>query len=287
MFIVGCFDIGLMEDTVEIRSTRHELARQQQGEDGVKARLGRRESEPHSDEINYLYDVLSTNFPEDRTFWDLHHYFDLEGDRLDLQFDITYFRGLDIPYRLSSYDAAEYGGRVPTLAVNILSASTFRNDLGIVLEQCQRLQIPVYVVLSDHLQNPSYVRAPMLKIYYREGDQYHIVELHETCGTEGGEIDASKLLDVRPDLLPFKFGIVERKAKYKKHDILPLYYLALVERDTGMVLLTSRERAEREAEDERQKRLEAEKQAEDERQKRLEAEKRAEEAERKLRELTE
>ena len=38
-------------------------------------RLGRRESEPHSFEVTYIFNVLWKNFPESRTFWDLHHYF--------------------------------------------------------------------------------------------------------------------------------------------------------------------------------------------------------------------
>jgi len=52
-------------------------------------RLGRRENEPHSAEVTYLHDVLTTNFPNDRTLWDLHHYFRKEGMDIDLQFDIS------------------------------------------------------------------------------------------------------------------------------------------------------------------------------------------------------
>ena len=55
-------------------------------------RLGRRESEPHSQEIMYLYDVLSTNFPESRTLWDLHHYFAVNGTEFDIQFDISFIQ---------------------------------------------------------------------------------------------------------------------------------------------------------------------------------------------------
>ncbi len=50
----------------------------------TKPRLGRRESEPHAAEVSYLYEVLSSNFPADRTMWDLLHYFQLEGEELDL-----------------------------------------------------------------------------------------------------------------------------------------------------------------------------------------------------------
>ncbi len=295
-----------MGDAIEIRSTRHELAKQEQEEEKPKPRLGRRESEPHSDEINHLYEVLSFNYPNDRTFWDLHHYFFFEGERLDIQFDISYFRDMDVPFRISSYDARKFGNRVPTMAINVLSSSTFKNDLGIVLQQCQRLGVPVYVILSDHLPSPSYVKAPLLKIYYEEGGQYRTVETSAICCKEGEEVDQSKLLDVRPDLLPFKLGIMERKQKYLKDELTPLYFLVLVDRKTGKRLLTPKEmaaqralEAQKQAEEaqkraeEAQKRAEkAQKQAEElqrklmeEEKKRQEAEKRAEDAEKKLKEV--
>jgi len=56
-----------------------------------KPRLGRRESEPQSEDITYLYDVLMTNFPNSRALWDLHHYFLINGNEIDLQFDISFF----------------------------------------------------------------------------------------------------------------------------------------------------------------------------------------------------
>ena len=93
-------------------------------------RLGRRECEPHSAEVSYLHDVLTTNFLDDRTIWDLHHYFKKEGMDIDIQFDISYFKDLKIPYSLPSYKANEYGNRVPTIAINILSKSTWRSDLA-------------------------------------------------------------------------------------------------------------------------------------------------------------
>ncbi len=174
---------------------------------------------------------------------------------MDIQFDISFFKDLEIPYRLSSYDAQKFNDQVPTLAINILSASTFKNDIGLVLEQYQRLQIPVYVILSDHLQAPSYVRAPMLKIYYLEGKQYRIAEIREICCKEGEPVDTSKLIDILPDTLPFKFGIMERKEKYLKETITPLYFLVLVDRETGEILPTSRE-IEKRCADEAEKKAE-------------------------------
>ena len=60
-------------------------------------RLGRRESEPHSAEITYIHDILTTNFPTGRAVWDLHHYFlgikdPLKGKEIDIQFDVSFFK---------------------------------------------------------------------------------------------------------------------------------------------------------------------------------------------------
>ena len=59
-------------------------------------RLGRRESEPHSAEVSYLFEVLSTNYPSHRTLWDLHHYFGNDREQFDIQFDISLFLNFSI-----------------------------------------------------------------------------------------------------------------------------------------------------------------------------------------------
>ncbi|MGV9205049.1 MAG: hypothetical protein ACOC44_13640 [Promethearchaeia archaeon] len=69
--------------------------------DPNEPRLGRRESEPHSAEVTYIHDVLTSNFPESRTIWDLHHYFigrkgPLKGQKIDIQFEISFFENLFI-----------------------------------------------------------------------------------------------------------------------------------------------------------------------------------------------
>ena len=81
-------------------STRHRDAEPDTFDPNVP-RLGRRESEPHSAEVTYLHDVLTTNFPEHRTMWDLHHYFKKEGAEFDIQFDISFFKNLIILYTLT------------------------------------------------------------------------------------------------------------------------------------------------------------------------------------------
>ncbi len=117
-------------------------------------------------------------------------------------------------------------------------------------------------MFSDHLQAPSYVRAPLLKIYYKEDNQYHTAETQEICCKEGEEPDPSKLIDILPEVLPFKFGIIERKDKYLKDTISPLYFLGLVDRATEKLLLTSRQLAEQKADEEKRRADKAEKRAE-------------------------
>ena len=85
--------------------------------DPNKPRLGRRESEPHSNEVNYIYDVLSTNFLEHKTLWDLNHYFmgskgPIKGKKINIQFDISFFKDFNIPHTISSYDAHKYNGKI-------------------------------------------------------------------------------------------------------------------------------------------------------------------------------
>ncbi|MHA1821864.1 MAG: hypothetical protein ACTSU2_13080 [Promethearchaeota archaeon] len=76
----------------DFHSTRHDI--EEEEEDPWlenPPRLGRRESEPHSYEITRIYDILKTNFNDSRVTWDLYHYFNVDGDTLDIQFDVSFF----------------------------------------------------------------------------------------------------------------------------------------------------------------------------------------------------
>ena len=70
-------------DGKPVINTRHRDAKPDLYDPSVP-RLGRRESEPHSDEISYLYDFLTANFPNDKTTWDLHHYFEKDDLKIDI-----------------------------------------------------------------------------------------------------------------------------------------------------------------------------------------------------------
>ncbi len=232
-----------------------------------KPRLGRRESEPHSAEITYLYDVLTTNFPQDRTMWDLHHYFMVDEEELNLQFDLSYFRNFTLPYEISSYRAIKYGNRRPTLALNILSRSTYNKDIGMTVEKCRRVGIPLYIVFNPYLQQPFELRAPFLRVYYQESpdEPYKIAELREVCLKEyekdkEGALDPTKIIDVRKDILPFAFGIMLLNKRYDGD--LPRYRLILINRETMTPFKTKSELALERAEEERKRAEEERKRAE-------------------------
>ncbi len=281
--MVSRHDLRYTEDEEsQFISRRHRYATQEGVLPPGVPRLGRRESEPHSSEITYLYDVLTTNFPTDRVMWDLNHYFKRGDETVVSMFDLSYFRNLNIPYDLSSYKAEYFNNRVPDMAVNILSKSTYNQDIGMIVERCKSLKIPVYVVLNPYLPKPSELKAPFVRVYEfdENAGQYKIQELKEVCTHENqmNEIDTTKLLDVKPDLLPFKIGLMEIRRKYEIE--LPRYRMVLVDRTSGKILLTKAEQEWQRAEMEKQR-------AEQERQRAEMEKKRADEAEAKLRAVQE
>ncbi len=230
-----------------LRSTRHELAAKEENwSEEEKPRLGRRESEPHSMGITYLYDVLTTNFPNDRVLWDLHHYFTIEGEEIDIQFDISYFRNFTIPYTLSSYRAKEHGNRIPTMAINILSKSTFYKDIGITVDRCWKLGIPVYVVFNPYLTHIPDYKAPFLRVYLldRNKEYYSIHELRNVSITADGKLNPEYLIDCG-DVVPFKMGL--RRLSRQHQGNLPIYQLIFVDSKTMQILKTKEEIAKERA----------------------------------------
>ncbi len=208
-------------------------------------RLGRRESEPHAAEVSYLYDVLWTNFPEDRVTWDLHHYFTFEGEEIDIQFDISYFRGFKLPSPISSYRASEHQNRVPTLAINVLSKSTWRVDLSDTLDYCQLLKIPLYVVFSPYHVATRPYKPPFLRCYILQGDgTYQVQELRVITMKEQGTISPDAFLDVSI-VVPFRLGLLERQVKLEHG--LPLYRLIALHPTKPEVYLSQTGQARAEA----------------------------------------
>lgn len=208
-------------------------------------RLGRRESEPHSEEVTYLHDVLKTNFPKGRVLWDLHHYFIsprgvLEGKRIDLRFDISFFEDLTIPHALSSYDSSQYEGKVPDIAINVLSKSTWSKDLSEVVEACRDLSIPIYAIFSPYMVATKRYAPPFLRVYILEEDwTYRLEELRGITLKEGGEINEKNIIDIT-DRYPLRFGLMQLKQQHAGGK--NLFRLILLDRSENMILPTRREK---------------------------------------------
>lgn len=229
-------------------STRHRDA-EPDTFDPNQPRLGRRESEPHSAEIMYLYSVLTANFPDDRIIWDLHHYFKKDHMEIDIQFDISYFKDLNIPYTLSSYRASEFNNRVPDMAVNILSQSTWRSDLAEKVDLCRFLEIPVYIVFSSyHVANDIY-KPPFVRAYLLQDDgRYEVKELRKVINESEsqGKLDYEATLNLS-EIVPFRLALRKRRRKHQGGE--PLYRLVLVDPDEDKILLTKSEKKDKKIKD--------------------------------------
>ena len=177
-------------------------------------RLGRRESEPHSAEVSYLFDVLSSNFPNHRTVWDLHHYFTLVGGKVDVQFDISLFMDLTIPEDIPSYDAADYNQKVPDLVINVLSKSTWQKDLSKIQEICRKLSIPIYIVFLAYPIVPTIFSIPFLRVYVLEKDgRYISYDLSSFMYDLDELVDPAAKFEL-PDNFPFDVALQKLSRTY-------------------------------------------------------------------------
>ena len=200
--------------------------------DPNKPRIGRRESEPHSAEVTYMHDVLTTNFPNGRALWDLHHYFLgkrglVKGKKIDIQFDLSFFKNFSIPYTLSSYEANKYELKIPDMAINVLSKSTWKTDLSENVDICKDLEIPVYVVFSPYKVASKIYKPPFLRVFILEDNKtYRQEELHSVTLKEGEEIDGQSIIDIS-NKLPFRLGLMQLKQQHEGD--LPLFRLIFID----------------------------------------------------------
>ncbi|MHA1266629.1 MAG: hypothetical protein ACTSRS_15440 [Candidatus Helarchaeota archaeon] len=231
------------------RSTRIENA-EAISFDPRKPRLGRRESEPHSEEISYLYEVLHVNFPNSRTTWDLHHYFMLESEEIDIQFDISFFKDFKIEYSLSSYRASKFNNRVPDMVINFLSKSTWHLDVGIHVDYCRVLKIPLYIVFSPFHIGKAIYKPPFLRAYILQPDgDYHIRDLHKIALKKGDTgVKQEAVLDVS-QIVPFNLGIMELETRHEGD--LPRYRLILINPQNYEIYPTRAEQEKARAEQEK------------------------------------
>jgi Uma2 family endonuclease len=227
--------------------------------DQSQPRIGRRESEPHSCEITYLYDVLRTNFPQHHPLWDLHHYFPYEDEEIDVQFDISFFLNYSINYSLSSYHAREHENRVPSMAINILSRSTWKTDLSENMEYARMVKIHVYVVFAPFDVASRPYQPPFARSYLLQPDgNYRFKELRAVSAITDDAVafPPSDQLDL-DGLVPFNLGLVKLEKTHEKNKAL--FRLVLIDKDTSRILLSKIEMQERELKQEKQ-RAEQEKQ---------------------------
>ncbi|MBN2151542.1 MAG: hypothetical protein JW839_08855 [Candidatus Lokiarchaeota archaeon] len=214
--------------------------------DQSQPRIGRRESEPHSLEVAYLHDVLGSNFPQHHALLDLHHYFQKGGDEIDVQFDISFFLDFSVPYTLSSYRASDYQDKLPVLAINIMSKSTWRADLSENLDICKVLGIQAYVVFTPFDVATKLYRPPFVRVYLLQPDgTYLIKEQRNSCIGKDGRVLEQHLVELG-SLVPFRLGIEELGDLHERaHN---RYRLVLVRSDSPDRLPTRFEREKQRAE---------------------------------------
>ncbi len=143
------------------------------------------------------------------SFWDLHHYFILNNTEENRRFDISWFQNLKIPEDQSHYKAWEHENRVPDLVINVLSVSTWKEDLSDIIEFCRTLKIPYYIVFSPYHVASRMFLPPFLRVYQLVENQYEQVERHD-CVTHQGQMDWNdKELIFLGETIPFRIGLEE------------------------------------------------------------------------------
>jgi hypothetical protein len=169
-----------------------------------------------------------------------------KDDDYDIQYDISYFRGLSIEQEIPSYTAVEHGNRVPTMAVNVLSNSTWAVDLSDHVDKSRLLGIPLYVVFpAYHVATTTY-KPPFLRAYnYQASTRQHAIhDLNQAIVKEGEDLtrgpceDSGKLLDTC-SIVPFRIGLMERQVKVKGG--LSAWRMILVHPTEPRILLTCAE----------------------------------------------
>lgn len=205
----------------------------------LKPRNGRRDGEPHAEEITYLYNLFRSNFLDDHTIWNIHHYFPNGFDILDLLVDISYFPGWHFDRLLTSFYSVEYKNRIPKLIINILSRYYWKKDVGEHLDFCRLLKIPLYIIFAPyHVASETY-KPPFLRVYAMKDDgEYGIQELHEITLKEGGEINPDAIIKVG-SLFPFNFGLMQLKRQLEGGK--PLYRLILLDTNNSILSIKYKE----------------------------------------------
>ena len=239
----------MTQDQSESRRSTRIHSMEEDTFDQSQPRIGRRESEPHSFEVSYIHDVLCNNFPNHHTLWDLHHYFLINGEEYDIQFDISFFLNLKIPYTLSSYRATEHNHQIPQMAINILSKSTWKTDLSENIDMCRIIGIPIYIIFAPFDVATKTYKPPFIRVYFLQKDRAYInKELRNTCFKPDGSLIVENLIDF-DGMLPFKIGLKELE---QKHDGgRTLYRMVFFDQNSSQLFLTKLEQEKKRADQEK------------------------------------
>ncbi|MHA1819170.1 MAG: hypothetical protein ACTSVC_01770, partial [Promethearchaeota archaeon] len=181
--------------------------------------------------------------------------------------DISFFEDFKLDYLLYNYKSSEHNNRIPLVIINLMSRSTWRKDIGFVVDKCRSIKVPFYIIFSMYKLKVDDYDPPFLRIYEYNAsiDNYRIYEIRDYAKEEGKlEINEDYLYSHKS--LPFRVGL--EKLKIGTPDTKNLARLLLVKKEKLEELITPTELEKKRAE-------EAEKRAEEQR-------KRAEKAEQQI-----
>jgi len=186
-----------LEDIIYLDSIRHRIPR-----------LGRRDSMPHTNHIEYIRSVLKKNFPNDTTISDLWHYFQVEMQEEKFIPDIAFYETFKLDRDLKSYKSIEHGNKIPLLIINMMSQSTWKNDVSEIVKKCLKVKIPFYIVYTMYSIKVDEYEPPFLRIYeYKEEkNDYEIIEIRRYAKYEESEMIEEKNLYYN-EKLPFRVGL--------------------------------------------------------------------------------
>jgi hypothetical protein len=170
--------------------------------------------------------------------WDLTHYFPYNDEEIIIQFDISYFKNLKIPEMLSSYRSIQYHNKVPDLAINVLSKSTWRKDLLDNMMKCKKIQVPFYVVYFAYEIVPNLIPPPFIRVYSLQNDEYVEKEFTKTAFHNTKLINSDAIIDLG-DTIPFNIALNQSESIYQGGK--PIFHLVIVKKQSNELFLSEKE----------------------------------------------
>jgi len=177
-------------------------------------RLGRRDSLPHTNQIEYIGSVLKANFPNDTVLTDLWHYFQVGNYIEKFVPDIAFYKDFKLDNLIKSYKSIEHNNKIPLVVINMMSHSTWKNDVSEIVQKCLRVGIAFYIIYTMYSIDVEENNPPFLRIYEynEERGEYDITEIREYAKYEESEDIYEKAL-YSNDKLPFRIGLEKTLGK--------------------------------------------------------------------------